>query len=77
VALVLSQALQGAGNTRFVLRAELLVCGGAYLPLVFLLGLRTPLGLSGAWMGEYFYWVLVTVIMALKFRERSWKKIAV
>ncbi len=77
MAIVLSQALQGAGNTRFVLHAEFLVCGGIYLPLVFLLGLRTPLGLSGAWMGEYVYWVIVTIIMALKFRERSWKRIAV
>jgi MATE family multidrug resistance protein len=76
-ALVLSQALQGAGDTRFVLRAELFVCGGAYLPLVFLLGLRTPLGLSGAWMGEYLYWVILTVVMALKFREKGWKRIAV
>lgn len=77
VALVLSQALQGAGNTRFVLWAELLVCGFIYLPVVFLLGLRTPLGLSGAWMGEYIYWVAVTAIMALKFHRGDWKRIQV
>jgi MATE family multidrug resistance protein len=77
VALVLSQALQGAGNTRFVLWAELLVCGFVYLPVVFFLGLRTPLGLSGAWMGEYIYWVAVTAIMALKFHRGDWKRIQV
>ncbi len=76
-ALVLSQALQGAGNTRFVLASELLVCGLVYLPVVFVLGLRTPLGLSGAWVGEYVYWIVVTTIMALKFRERGWKRIRI
>ncbi len=77
VALVLSQSLQGAGNTRFVLVSEILVCGLVYLPLVFLLGLRSPLGLSGAWTGEYVYWVVVTAIMAWKFRAGGWKQIRV
>lgn len=76
-ALVLSQALQGAGNTRFVLAAELGVCGLVYLPVVFLLGLKTPLRLAGAWTGEYVYWIVVTAIMAAKFRAGTWKAIRV
>ena len=77
IALVLSQGLQGAGNTRFVMMAELLVCFGLYLPAVYLLGLRTPLGLLGAWSGELVYWGSLALIMALKFRRGTWKRIVI
>jgi putative MATE family efflux protein len=76
VALVLSQALQGAGNTRYVMVVEL-VCVGCYLPTVYFLGLRTPLGLLGAWTGEYVYWLLLAAAMAWKFRTGTWKSIVV
>ncbi len=77
IALVLSQALQGAGNTRFVMAVEFIVCLGLYLPIVYLLGLRTPLGLVGAWTGEYTYWVALAAIMVTKFRRGTWKAIVV
>jgi len=76
IALVVAQALQGAGNTRFVMLAEL-VCVACYLPTVYFLGLRTPLGMLGAWTGEYVYWLLLAVAMALKFRRGTWKAIIV
>jgi len=77
IALVLSQGLQGAGNTRFVMLAEIAVCFGLYLPSVYLLGLRTPLGLLGAWMGELIYWGPLALIMVLKFRRRTWRRIVI
>jgi len=77
IALVLSQALQGAGNTRFVMGVELVVCVGLYLPIVYTLGLHTPLRLVGAWTGEYVYWVALAVILAWKFRRGTWKEIVV
>ncbi len=77
VALVLSQTLQGAGNTRFVLVVELCVCLGMYLPVAFLLGLRSKLGLVGAWTAEYVYWLALAVIMATKFRRGTWKTIRI
>ena len=76
IALVLAQALQGAGNTRFVMLAEF-VCVACYLPTVYFLGLRTPLGMLGAWTGEYAYWLLLAVAMARKFRRGTWKAIVV
>ncbi len=76
-ALVLSQSLQGAGNTRFVFAVEFCVCVFLYLPTVYFLGLRTPLGLAGAWIGEYVYWTAMALVMALKFRTGSWKTIRV
>lgn len=77
IALVLSQGLQGAGNTRFVMLVEVVVCLGLYLPIVFFLGLRSSLGLIGAWTGEYVYWTAIALVMAMKFRRGTWKAIVV
>lgn len=77
VSLVLSQSLQGAGNTRFVMMVELVVCLGLYLPTVYLLGIHARLGLLGAWTGEYIYWIFLAAIMTLRFRRGKWKSIEV
>jgi putative MATE family efflux protein len=77
IALVLSQSLQGAGNTRFVMIVEIFVCSGLYLPTVFLLGLVLRAGLVGAWTAEYLYWTVLAVIMSWKFRQAAWKRIVV
>ena len=74
VALVLSQSLQGAGNTRYVMVVEF-VCIALYLPTVYVLGLRTSLGLVGAWIGEYVYWIVLAIAMVWKFRTGTWKTI--
>ncbi|NQT92434.1 MAG: MATE family efflux transporter [Lentisphaerae bacterium] len=74
VALVLSLSLQGAGNTRYVMVVEF-ICVLLYLPTVYVLGLRTSLGLVGAWTGEYVYWIVLAIAMVWKFRTGSWKTI--
>ena len=74
VALVLSQSLQGAGNTRYVMMAEV-ACVVLYLPTVYVLGRHTSLGLIGAWTGEYVYWIVLSAAMVVKFRTGSWKTI--
>jgi len=77
VGLVLSQAIQGAGNTRFVMLAELAVCGTLYLPVVYLLGKVFGLGMIGAWTGEFLYWTSIAVVMTWKFRRGDWKHVKV
>ncbi|MEN6369061.1 MAG: MATE family efflux transporter [Thermotogota bacterium] len=77
IALVLSQTLQSAGNTRFVLAVELIICLGIYLPVAFFLGLRSKLGLVGAWTAEYVYWLSLAVVMVAKFRRGTWKTIRI
>jgi putative MATE family efflux protein len=77
VGIVLLHALQGAGCTRFVMFAELAVCFGLYLPVVYVLGLRTGLGLVGAWTGEYLYWASLAAIMGWMFRRGSWKQMRI
>ncbi|MBE0636025.1 MATE family efflux transporter, partial [Candidatus Bipolaricaulota bacterium] len=51
------------------------VCVMLYLPVVYLLGRHTSLGLIGAWTGEYVYWIVLSVAMVAKFRTGSWKTI--
>jgi len=77
VAIVLGQALQGAGNTRFVMLVELAVCTLLYLPIAYLLGLQFNFGIVGAWSGELFYWLSVAVLMSWKFRQGTWKTIRI
>jgi len=73
-ALVLSLSLQGAGNTRYVMVVEF-ISVLLYVPTVYVLGLRTSLGLVGAWTGEYVYWIALSIAMVWKFRTGSWKTI--
>lgn len=75
VALVLTHSLQGAGNTRFVMLAELVICTTLYLPVVYVLGRLTPLGLVGAWTGEFLYWTALAATMSWKFARGDWKRI--
>ena len=75
--IVLGQALQGAGNTRFVMLGELIVCTLFYLPTAYLLGLHFKLGIVGAWLGELAYWLALALVMSWKFRQGTWKKIRV
>jgi len=77
VSLVLEQALQGAGNTRYVMIVEILVCSLLYLPAAYLLGIHLHLGITGAWIGELAYWITMSSLMAGKFRTGTWKTITV
>lgn len=75
--IVLGQALQGAGNTRFVMLGEFIVCTFFYLPTAYFLGLHLKLGIVGAWLGELTYWVALALVMSWKFRQGTWKAIRV
>lgn len=77
MALVIGQALQGAGNTRYVMLVELGVCSLLYLPLAYLFGLRLGLGIVGAWSGEFAYWLTLSFLLGWKFKRGTWKKIRV
>jgi len=77
ISLVLEQSLQGAGNTRYVMLAEVIVCSLFYLPVAYLLGIHLHLGITGAWLGEVAYWITMSSLMAAKFRTGTWKSIRV
>lgn len=77
VALVLTQALFGAGNTRFVFIVELVLHFTVVVPGAYLLGVSAGLGLIGVWIAGCAYVVLLAVVMGWKFAEGGWKHIRI
>ncbi|HEV8548163.1 MAG TPA: MATE family efflux transporter [Polyangiaceae bacterium] len=75
--MILTQALFGAGNTRFVMIAELCLHFLCLVPLAWLLGVELHLGLVGIWSSALVYVVLLTSVMVLKFRSGDWKTIKI
>jgi len=75
--LILVQALFGAGATKFVMVAELMMHTLCLIPLSYLLAMVFDFGLLGAWIAVAVYVVLLSSIMAWKFAEGKWKKIKI
>jgi len=76
-ALVLTQALFGAGNTKFVMFVEFILHFGCLVPLAYLFGIALGWGVLGVWMGAFAYIVLLCSIMGWKFAEGAWKEIRI
>jgi len=76
VALILSEALFGAGNTVYVAVAQLCLIFLVLVPLAFALGIYAQLGLLGMWTSAVLYGVGACIAMAVKFRGGTWKKIS-
>jgi Na+-driven multidrug efflux pump len=75
IALILSEALFGAGSTKFVAIAQFLLVFGVLVPGAWIVGLKLHAGLNGIWISACLYAVLAATVMALKFRAGGWKKI--
>jgi MATE family multidrug resistance protein len=75
--MILTQALFGAGNSRFVMIVELILHFGCLVPVAWLLGITLELGLNGIWSAAAVYVVLLTLVMAWKFRKGDWKRIKI
>ncbi len=75
VGMILTQALFGAGNSRFVMVVELVLHFTSLVPLAWLLGVHYDMGLDGLWYSALVYVVLLAAIMIWKFRGGSWKSI--
>jgi MATE family multidrug resistance protein len=77
VGMILTQALFGAGNTRFVMIVELLLHFLCLVPLAWVLGVTLGYGLVGIWAAALAYVVLLTAVMVWKFRSGDWKAIRI
>jgi multidrug resistance protein, MATE family len=75
VAMILSEALFGAGNTKFVAAAQFCLVFFLLVPLAWVLGVTTNNGLTGMWIGAVAYSIGAAIVMTLKFRGGSWKLI--
>jgi MATE family multidrug resistance protein len=75
VGMIVTQALFGAGNTRFVAIAEFVLHFTCLVPLAWLLGIELDLGLMGVWGAALIYVLLLAGIMTFKFRSGDWKTI--
>lgn len=76
-ALVLAQALFGAGASRYVMKVEILLHVGVLVPLSYVLAIPAGLKLNGIFIAALAYIVLLAGAMTLKFRSGSWKNIRI
>ena len=75
VAMILSEALFGAGNPKFVAVAQFMLVFFVLLPGAYVMGIHLHLGLRGIWLAACMYATFAAVVMTLKFRAGEWKKI--
>ncbi len=74
VGLVLAYALFGAGETHFVMWAELLLHAVCLVPLAWFLAIVLQGGVEGAWAAGFVYLVLLAAAMAWRFHGGKWKE---
>lgn len=74
-AVVFTQSLYGAGNTKFVMIVEGVLHTLCLVPLAWVLGVWMKGGLVGIWAAAGIYVVLLAIIMGAKFAEGRWRSI--
>jgi len=77
MAIVATQCLFGAGNTRFVMYAEAALHFGVLIPLSYLLGVYLEWKVFGVWLAAAVYIAGLAMTMLLKFRGGGWKSIKI
>ena len=75
VTLILSEALFGAGNPKFVAAAQAVLLIGVLVPGAFVMGIVFDMGINGIWTAGVAYALLAAVVMTWKFRQGSWQHI--
>jgi putative MATE family efflux protein len=75
IGMILTQALFGAGNSRFVMIVELVLHFTCLVPLAWILGIWLGGGLVGIWLSAVVYVALLATAMVWKFASGDWKAI--
>jgi Na+-driven multidrug efflux pump len=73
-ALVLTQALYGAGKTRYVLIVEFILHFGVLVPLAYILAIPLGMGLLGCWIAGIAYAGGLLIATGVKFAAGGWKE---
>ncbi len=76
-AMILTQALFGAGETRYVMIVEMGLHFLVLVPAAWILGMVLGLGLPGVWAAAAIYAFALAGFMAAKFAGGSWKHLDV
>jgi putative MATE family efflux protein len=74
-AMILTQALFGAGATKFVMVVELILHFLCLVPLAYLFSVTMDMGQLGLWVAAVVYIVALAIAMVAKFKLGSWKAI--
>lgn len=77
IAISLMQAMYGAGNSRFVMRAQLILQFLFLFPLCYVLSIISKLGIWGAWGAMAVYAVGLAGTMYAKYRFGTWRQMNV
>jgi MATE family multidrug resistance protein len=71
--LVLTQALYGAGETRYVLIVEFILHFFCLVPLAWFLAIYLNIGILGCWIAAVTYATGLMIATALRFIQGKWK----
>ena len=77
VGVVLMQALVGAGASRVTMMVSVAHQWGLFLPAAYLIGPVFGFGLTGIWLAQGGYRLLMTLVFAVLWRRGSWQQITV
>lgn len=75
IAIVISGALNGAGDTAYVMLVKIIFGWGVFLPLTWLLAFKFNGAVVGAWAAAIVYLSGLAIIYFLRFRAGKWKTI--
>lgn len=75
IAMVLTQALLGAGASRQVMKINILMQWLILLPLAYIVGPMAGFGLLGVWLLQGSHRILLSLIYAMIWRSQTWANI--
>ncbi|MDP3275441.1 MAG: MATE family efflux transporter [Deltaproteobacteria bacterium] len=77
VGMILTQALFGAGDTRYVMAVEIALHFFCLVPAAWLFGVTLNGGLVGVWCSAGLYAILLSILMVHRFAKGTWKQLQV
>ena len=77
VQMTFTNALHGAGDTRFPMIAIALSAYGIFVPLAMLFAYRLDMGIYGGWLGGVIHFLVLGIILTMRYRAGGWKKLEI
>ncbi|WP_236915294.1 MATE family efflux transporter [Clostridium sp. Cult2] len=77
ITLVITSALQGAGDTKFPMYSTLVGIWGVRVLGVYILGMKLDLGLVGVWLAYALDVTVRGIILMIRFMKGKWKEIKI